>query len=159
LKPDVAKNGSNRGSSLALAVALLSPLVACGSYSTRGAGDAFVGTWSCPSLPAAAQTIVISENLDNSLTLTGESDAGSDFCATDEWAYSGSTVTMQNGTSCLGGATGQEVVTVNSFKMTVNGSSLIINAAETVVGSTATTDGGAVTTTQNVSLIGTCKKQ
>jgi hypothetical protein len=152
LKPIVANHGRTRAlfASFSL-VGLAASVSACGSNSSQGAGDAFVGTWSCPTLPASMRTIVITESLDNSLTLTGPADAGSDFCATDEWVYSGTTVTMQNQTSCLGGAGGTQVINVASFKMTVNGSSLIVNASETASGA----DAG----TQKLSISGTCKKQ
>ena len=152
MKPIVSNHGRTHAllASFSL-VGLVACVSACGSYSSRGAGDAFVGTWSCPTLPASMRTIVITENLDNSLTLTGPADAGSDFCATDEWVYSGTTVTMQNQTSCLGGNASEQVITVKSFKMTVNGSSLIVNASETAVGA----DSG----TQKLAISGTCKKQ
>jgi hypothetical protein len=152
LKPEIVGSGRNVVRLVIASAALLS-LAACGSYSTRGAGDGFVGTWSCPTLPAAVQTIVITENLDNSLILTTSGDAGSDLCATDEWVYSGSTVTMQNETSCLGGITGDQLVTVKSFKMTVNGSTLIVNASETLSAP------DAAAPVEKLSLVGTCKQQ
>ena len=152
MKPIVATHCRTRALLASFSLAgLVASMSACGSNSSQGAGDAFVGTWSCPTLPASMRTIVIAQNLDNSLTLTGPADAGSDFCATDEWVYSGTTVTMQNPTSCLGGNAGAQVITVKSFKMTVNGSSLIVNASETAAGE----DSG----TQKLSISGTCKKQ
>jgi hypothetical protein len=133
----------------ALAYAAVSAL-ACGDYSTRGAGNAFVGTWVCPSLPEAARTLEISENLDNSLTLSVPPDAGeAPLCPTDAWNFSGSTASMPAGTSCLGGPDGGEVVTVQSFSLTVNGSVLNVSAKETVAG---------VGTTSSVTLSGNCSK-
>jgi len=132
LKPVIAKTGTYRlvGSALAVTVAC----VACGNYSTQGAADPFVGMWSCPTLPAGAQTLQINAYADNSLSVAGEGDAGSLFCASDLWSYSGSTVSMKSGTSCLGGATGVEVLTVQSFSLTRNGSDLVVSGKETLTG-------------------------
>ena len=139
---------------LAGAIALLSAatatFLACGDYSTRGAGNAFVGTWVCPSLPEAEQTLEISENLDNSLTVSVPADAGGpSLCSSDQWSFSGSTASMQAGTSCLAGPDGGEVVTIQGFALTVSGSSLKVSATETVEGAT----------TQKLILAGSCTKK
>ena len=155
------KHGSTRtGWVCALGGAVVAGLAACGSYSTSGAGNAFVGTWSCPTLPAGARTLSISEFVDNSLSIAGESDAGSVFCASDLWSYAGSTASMQAGTSCFGGASGLEVITVASFSMTVNGSHLTLSGAETLVnaGDAGSADASAKPTTQTLTLSGSCTK-
>jgi hypothetical protein len=126
-------------------------IVACGSYSTRGAGNAFVGSWSCPSLPAGAQAFAITQSADDSLTLAADSDAGSPFCASDLWTYSGSSATMKPGTSCLGGAGGTQVLTFQSFVLTVTGSTMTVSGSESV--------GGPGKTSQSVTLSSSCKKQ
>jgi hypothetical protein len=146
---------------LALAGVCAAHLVAC-ENTTAGAGNAFVGTWSCPTLPAGARSIVISQNLDTSLNLSPVGDGGAGpFCATDEWTYSGSTVSMENGTSCLGGATGTEVIVVNNFSLTVNGNSLTVVGNETLSSGGEEPDGmpTATFTKQTLSLSGTCTKE
>ncbi len=168
LKLEFARNAAVKACFCALgsvAVASAASVMGCGSYSTRGAGDSFVGIWSCPTLPVGARTLSISESLDDSLSVTGESDAGSLFCASDLWTYSGSTASMNSGTSCFGGATGLEVITVGSFALTVNGSSLTVNAKETL---TSAADAGAqeagakssgpLATVQTVTIAGRCTK-
>jgi hypothetical protein len=121
-----------------------------------------VGTWACPaSFAPLAQTLVITENLDDSLTLSSGADGGGDtFCASDLWYYSGTTVSMKAGTSCVG-PTGDEVVTVNSFKMTVTGNTLAVSANETVVSQDVAVDGAPTgTPTKSVlNLLGACTKQ
>lgn len=134
------------------AFAALVGAAGCGSYSTRGAGDGFVGTWSCPALPAGVRALTITENADNSLTLAGETDAGgSPFCQTDQWSYAGATASMKAGTSCLGGTSGSDLITVQSFLLATSGSSLVVSATETVV--------AADKTSKTVTLLGSCKKQ
>ncbi len=138
---------------ISLAGAAAACAFACGPYSTQGAGDGFVGTWSCPGLPADARTIQIGAALDNSLVLQSVGDAGTPFCGSDLWSYSGSTATMKSGTSCLGGTTGTQVITIQSFALTLNGSQLDVSAKETIT----VPDGGAAT--QTVTLSGACTKQ
>jgi hypothetical protein len=152
LKLEALKNPRARLASFALAA--IACVTACGSNSSRGAGDGFVGTWSCPQLPAGAQTLVIAEYADNSLSVaSGDSDAGSgsSFCDTDQWVYSGATASMKAGTSCLGGAGGTQVITVQSFLLALSGSALVVSASETVV--------SADKTSKKVTLLGSCKKQ
>ncbi len=60
---------------------------------------------------------------------------------------------MQAVTSCLGGVTGEQVVTVKSLKMTVTGGSLIVNLTETM------TAPDAAAPAQNLSLAGVCTRQ
>jgi hypothetical protein len=106
--------------------------VGCGSYSDRGAGDSFVGTWSCPQLPAGSQTLQIGEYADNSLSLTDDSAAGTIFCQSDLWTYAGSTASMKAGTSCLGGPDGRSVITIQNLLLQRSGNALILNATEAV---------------------------
>ena len=140
----------------------------CGNYSTQGAGDSFVGTWSCPStFPVGAQVLSITASQDDSLSIDGELPDGGDtvsiFCQSDLWSYAGSTVTMQAGTSCLGGATGLEVITVSDFSLTASGNKLTVNAKETLgMPADAGADAAAANksvVTQTVTFSGTCTKQ
>ena len=133
------------------AASLVASLSACGSNSTSGAGDAFVGTWSCPQLPAGSRTLQIAESADNSLSVSSDSDAGSAFCQLDSWSYAGSTVSMKPGTSCLGGADGLAVITIQSFLLERQGSALILNATETVLSSDKTT--------KKVTLLASCGRE
>jgi hypothetical protein len=132
------------------ALAAIAAVTGCGSNSDRGAGDAFVGTWSCPQLPAGAQTLLIGEEQDNSLSLSDDSDAGSFLCQSDLWTYSGSTATMKAGTSCLGGADGRSVITIQNFLLQRSGSSLIVNVTEAVEASDKTM--------KTVTLVASCSK-
>jgi hypothetical protein len=130
-------------------------ILACGSFSTQGAGNAFVGTWSCPSLPVGDRYVSITENADNSLTLSvdtdgGGGDAGTPFCQSDSWTFSGATATMRAGTSCLD-VSGADVITVKSFVLTVNGNAMSVSASESVA--------GPGKTTANLALVSTCTKQ
>jgi hypothetical protein len=127
-------------------------MTGCGSNSTRGAGDGFVGTWYCPQLPAGSRTLQIGEDLDNSLWISGDADAGSSsFCQSDSWSYAGSTVSMKSGTSCLGGADGLSVITIQSFILERQGSALLLNATETVLSSDKTS--------KKLTLVASCQKQ
>lgn len=149
-----------------VAVAVAACALGCSNVNTNY-GSAFVGTWSCPaSLAQVASTLSITENLDDSLTLTsesdaGESDAGGLFCATDSWNYSGSTASMNSGTSCTVPATGADVVvTVNTFALSVSGNKLNLRVNETVVAQAEYdgAPGGPVTTTK-LSVSGACTKE
>jgi hypothetical protein len=143
-----------------LACAAAACVLRC-SGSNENYGAPFAGTWSCPaSLSAISPTLTITQNLDDSLTLSAGADSGGGtFCATDLWTYSGSTASMKAGTSCTG--PGGEVIVVNTFKMTASGNTLSVSANETVTGQATEADGGAVgpltKTTLNVS--GSCTKQ
>jgi hypothetical protein len=125
-------------------------------------GSKFVGIWSCPaSLAAVSSSLAITENLDDSLTLASDSDAGGIFCQTDSWSYTSSTASMESGTSCTGGPTGAEVITINSFTLGLSGNKLDVSVNETVESQAEEADGGfggpAITTTINAS--GACTKE
>lgn len=163
LKPRFASARQFSTGAFLLACAAAASVAHCNTSTTNN-GSKFVGTWSCPaSLAPLSQTLVITENLDDSLTLGGESDGGSGgtFCATDLWTYSGSTATMKPGTSCTGGPSGAEVITVNSFTLSVSGGTLTVNANETVATQSTEADGspvGAVTKSV-LKLSGSCTMQ
>ncbi len=137
--------------------------------SPTNSGSPFVGTWSCPaSLAALGETLVITENLDDSLTLAAGGDGGGgNFCPSDLWTYSGATATMRAGTSCPASAAGAsddagagqataagDVLTVNSFSMTVSGDTLTVNANETLL----TGDSNNKTVKSVLALSGSCSK-
>ena len=162
MKPQFARHHSLRAALSTFAFcAAAAGLVRCTNSSTTTAGNQFVGNWSCPaSFAPIAPTLAISENLDGSLTITGEGDGGGTFCTSDLWTYSGATATMKSGTSCTGGPTAAEVITVNSFTMTVSGNKLTVSANETVASQDYEADGGfdGPPTKSVLSVSGVCTK-
>jgi hypothetical protein len=146
---------------LALTLAAGAASLRCSNEITNN-GSQFVGIWSCPaSLAAVSSSLVITENLDDSLTLASDTDAGGLFCQTDSWNYTSSTASMNSGTSCTGGATGAEVITVKSFTLSLSGNKLDLSVDETVSSQAEEADGGfsgpAINSTINVS--GACTKE
>jgi hypothetical protein len=144
-----------------LTLAAGAALVGCSNEITNN-GSQFVGIWACPaSLAAVSSSLAITENLDDSLTLASDSDAGGLFCQTDSWSYTTSTASMKSGTSCTGGSTGAEVILVSSFTLGLSGNKLDVSVNETVESQAEEADGGfsgpAITTTVNVS--GACTKE
>jgi hypothetical protein len=142
---------------VALLLAAVSVTGAEHCSSPTNGGAQFVGTWSCPqSLSALGATIIITENLDDSLTLSTEADAGGgDFCPTDLWTYSGTTAKMPAGLVCPSAATPGATLTVNSFELGVAGNNLLVSGSETLI----TGDSNNKPVKQTITLSGECKKQ
>lgn len=151
---------------LAFALALTGAALSVGALhcsTPTNYGSAFVGTWSCPaSLSALGSPLVITENLDDSLTLTSAGDAGGNqFCPTDNWSYTGSSASMPPGTECTAGTGNGDLVKVNSFTLSVSGSKLTVTGNETVITGSQEADGatGGAASKSTLALSGSCTKQ